>query len=77
MIDQLMNAVSDLSVNQQSAWLRKWGIDELADEGTKYWEQHKSSPDVFAIKMRSRGIEANQLEEQLYFGSFHVFEYTV
>ena len=58
MIDQLMEAVPGLSVTKQSDWLQHWGIQDLVSEGAKYWEQHKSSPDVFAMKMRSRQSEA-------------------
>ena len=61
MIDQLMMAVPELSVTQQSEWLHEWGIDELVSEGNKYWEGHKSSPDIAALKMRSRAIEARIL----------------
>jgi SAM-dependent MidA family methyltransferase len=63
MIDQLMLAVPHLSVNQQSEWLLTWGIDELVAEGSKHWEEHKSAPDIAAMKMRSRLGESNALQE--------------
>jgi len=61
MIDQLMEAVPGLSVTKQSDWLQHWGIQDLVSKGARYWEQHKSSPDISAMKMRSRAIEARIL----------------
>ena len=74
MIDQLMEAVPGLSVTKQSDWLQHWGIHELADEGVKYWEQHKSSPDVFALKMRSRANEIQMITDTLGIGAYSVLE---
>jgi SAM-dependent MidA family methyltransferase len=70
MIDQMMKAVPGLSVASQAEWLRTWGIDELVSEGNKYWEEHKSSPDVAAIKMRSRANELGTLNKMSESGSF-------
>jgi hypothetical protein len=75
MIDQLMNAVSDLSVNQQSEWLHTWGIDDLVDEGRKYWEENKSAPDVTSLKMRSRQSESLTLLGGTGFGKFCSLEW--
>ena len=74
MIDQLMMTVPDLSVTQQSEWLLTWGIDELVSEGSKYWEEHKSAPDVAAMKMRSRKNESFALTTRDGLGSFRVLE---
>jgi SAM-dependent MidA family methyltransferase len=74
MIDQLVKAVPELSVTQQSEWLHKWGIDELVSEGNKYWEEHKSAPDIAAMKMRSRVNEALQLTSETGIGSFSVIK---
>jgi SAM-dependent MidA family methyltransferase len=73
MLDQLMMAVPALSVIQQSEWLLTWGIDELVTEGSKHWEEHKSAPDITAMKMRSRSIEAQALTSQDGLGGFTVF----
>jgi SAM-dependent MidA family methyltransferase len=73
-IDQLINAIPDLAVTRQSEWLETWGIDELVSEGAKYWEEHKSAPDIAAIKMRSRANEALQLTSETGIGSFSVIE---
>ena len=74
MIDQLMEAVPGLSVTKQSDWLQHWGIQELVSEGEKYWEQHKSSPDVFTLKMRSRGNEAHLIADSAGIGAYSVLE---
>jgi SAM-dependent MidA family methyltransferase len=74
MIDQLMMRVPDLSVSHQSEWLFNWGIDELVSEGSKYWEQHKSAPDIAAMKMRSRVNEAQALTDRDGLGAFSVLE---
>ena len=70
MIDQLRDAVLDLSFSKQSEWLNNWGIQELVSEGMQYWEGHKSSPDVAAMKMRSRVNEAEALTSQDGLGAF-------
>jgi SAM-dependent MidA family methyltransferase len=74
MIDQLMMRVPDLSVSHQSEWLFNWGIDELVSKGSKYWEQHKSAPDVAAMKMRSRVNESQALTSRDGLGGFSVLE---
>jgi SAM-dependent MidA family methyltransferase len=74
MIDQLMRAVPALSVTQQSEWLLNWGIDELVAAGSKYWEEHKSAPDIAAMKMRSRLNEAEALVGPDGLGAFSVLE---
>jgi hypothetical protein len=43
-------------------------------EGAKYWEQHKSSPDVFAMKMRSRANEASLITDISGIGGYSVLE---
>ena len=76
MVDQLMIAVPELVVSKQSNWLQHWGMNDLVDEGVKYWEKHKSFPDTYAVKMRSRRTEANLLGNQKSFGQFIVFTLT-
>ena len=70
MVDQLMKTVPRLSVNLQSDWLRRWGIDDLVSEGTQYWDKHKSAPDVAAMKMGSRANEAKSLTDRNGLGGF-------
>ena len=70
MVDQLMKVVPSLSVANQSEWLNSYGIGELVSEGMEYWEAHKSSPDVAAMKMRSRANEAKSLTDRNGLGGF-------
>ena len=74
MIEQLMKVVPSLSVANQSEWLNSNGIGELVSEGMEYWEAHKSSPDIAAMKMRSRINEAQALTSQDGLGAFSVLE---
>lgn len=48
-------------VTDQATFLRRWGIDELVEEGRSYWRSHASAPDVAALTMRSRVREAEAL----------------
>jgi SAM-dependent MidA family methyltransferase len=77
MIDQLMEAVPGLSVTKQSDWLQHWGIQDLVFEGAKYWEQHRSSPDILALKMRSRANEAHVITGVSGVGAFSVLEMAI
>jgi SAM-dependent MidA family methyltransferase len=74
MIDQLSNAVPELSTRSQAEWLQNWGISELVTEGNRYWEEHKSAPDVSALKMRSRANESQALTSLDGLGAFSVLE---
>ena len=74
MIDQLSSTLPGLSANTQAEWLQTWGIGELVSEGSRYWEEHKSSPDVVALKMRSRANESLALITQDGLGGFSVLE---
>jgi len=74
MIDQLARLVPALSVTLQSDWLQTWGVDELVSEGTQYWEEHKSAPGIYAMKMRSRVNEAQALTDRDGLGAFSVLE---
>ena len=74
MIDQLVVAVPELAVSKQFDWLQHWGIQDLVDEGTRYWEQHKSSPDRYAMKMRSRANEVHALTSLDGLGAFSALE---
>ena len=74
MTDQLMKAVPGLSVTKQSDWLQHWGINGIVDEGRKYWEQHKSSPDISAMKMHSRAFEARLITDTTGMGAYLVLE---
>jgi SAM-dependent MidA family methyltransferase len=74
MIDQLSSTLPGLSASTQAEWLQTWEIGELVLEGSRYWEEHKSSPDVAALKMRSRANESLALTTQDGLGGFSVLE---
>jgi SAM-dependent MidA family methyltransferase len=74
MIDQLKAAVPQLSACKQSDWLQTWGINGLVDQGVKYWEEHKSTPNIQAIKMRSRAAEHDALTALNGLGNFIVVQ---
>ena len=75
MVDQLSSALPGLSTRSQAEWLQTWGIGELVSEGSKYWEEHKSSPDIAAMKMRSRANESQVLTSQDGLGVFSALEF--
>ncbi|MBJ7488799.1 MAG: SAM-dependent methyltransferase, partial [Ilumatobacteraceae bacterium] len=74
MLDQLP---SEAITSTQADFLTQWGIDELVDEGSDYWESMKNAPDVAAMKMRSRSTEAKSLTDSSGLGSFDYVIWTV
>jgi hypothetical protein len=76
MVDQLMIAIPELVVGKQSDWLQHWGTQDLVDEGAKHWDRHKSSPDIHAMKMRSRTNEVKIISDIAGLGAFLVLEMT-
>ena len=71
-LDQLRLYVPNIQIDSQSSWLKKYGIEDLVDEGKRYWEEHRSSPNVFALKMLSRVSEAAKLLDPTGLGDFKV-----
>ncbi len=59
----------------QEQFLKRWGIDELVAEGDRYWAAHAAAPDVAAIAMRSRAVEARALLDPAGLGAFAVLEW--
>jgi SAM-dependent MidA family methyltransferase len=59
-LDQLP---AGFNATTQAQFLQQWGIDELVLEGNAYWENLSGSPDVAAIKMRSRAVEHGALAD--------------
>lgn len=62
-------------VTSQSDWLRQHGIDELVEEGKRYWDELASRPDLTAMQMRSRVSEAEALLDPNGLGAFTVCEW--
>lgn len=71
-LDQLGLTVAHVST--QRDFLLRHGIDDLVDEGRRYWEEHRSSPDLRAMAMRSRVREAEALCDMAGLGGFAVIE---
>lgn len=71
-LDQL--EIRDAKVSTQAEFLRRHGIDELVEEGRRFWEAHRDRPDVRAMTMRSRVREAEALFDEHGLGGFTVLE---
>ena len=71
-LDQLPPADA---VRSQAQWLQLHGIDELVDDGKRYWAEHAARPDLTAIQMRSRVSEAEALLDLAGLGGFAVVEW--
>lgn len=74
-LDQLLDAVPGADVSTQEAFLRRWGIDELVDEGRRVWEESAQHPTVAALRMRSRVREAEALLDPRGLGAFTVMHW--
>jgi len=61
----------------QADFLKQWGIHELVREGEAYWESMKNTPDLAAMKMRSRANEAHVITDVSGVGAFSVLEMAV
>jgi SAM-dependent MidA family methyltransferase len=61
----------------QAQFLQQWGIEELVLEGKEYWENLSSTPDVAAIKMRSRSTELEALTGNSVLGGLTNISYPI
>jgi SAM-dependent MidA family methyltransferase len=66
-LDQLP---SPLVIESQADFLRRWGVDELVEDGRRAWSAAAAAPDVAALTMRSRAREAEALLDPLGLGAF-------
>jgi SAM-dependent MidA family methyltransferase len=64
-------------VESQAEFLRRFGIDDLVEEGRRAWMEAASHPDVAALKMRSRTREVEALTEPRGLGAFAVASWQV
>ena len=71
-VDQLPPATSDRS---QAGFLRAHGIDELADEARRAWQERAHIGDLQALTSRSRVHEAAALTDPAGLGAFRVLEW--
>ena len=58
-------------VETQASFLRRFGVDELVEEGRRAWAAAASRPGLAAMLMRSRLREAEALMEPQGLGGFH------
>ena len=65
------------TIDVQAEFLRRWGIDELVDEGRRAWVAAAARPDVKALSMRSRTREGEALLDPGGLGAFHVLSWLV
>ena len=65
------------TVRPQAQWLQLHGVDELVDDGKRYWDEHAGNPDLVALRMRSRVAEAEALLDPAGLGGFTVCEWRV
>jgi SAM-dependent MidA family methyltransferase len=63
------------SVRTQAQFLRRWGIEDLVEEGRAVWSAKASSPDLHALRMRSRVREAESLLDPSGLGGFLAVEW--
>jgi SAM-dependent MidA family methyltransferase len=71
-IDQLPPPTSN---TVQAEWLRRYGLDELVEEGRRTWKERAHVGDLDAIRGRSRISEAESLTDPAGLGAFRVLEW--
>jgi len=69
--DQLMPA----AVETQTAWLRRWGIDEMTGVARRTWHERAALGDLGALKARSRVGEAAALTDAAGLGACLVLQW--
>ncbi len=63
------------ALRTQAQFLQQWGIDELVDDGRRAWAAQAAAPDLAALTMRSRPVEAAALLDPSGLGAFLVAEW--
>ena len=76
-LDQIQMDVPADVVESQTAFLERFGIDELVDEGRRVWEANPHAPGLGEIRGRSRIREAEALLEAGGLGGFTVMQWIV
>jgi SAM-dependent MidA family methyltransferase len=59
----------------QGQFLRRWGIDELVEDGRQAWRAAAAAPDLAALRMRSRPNEAAALLDPAGLGGFSAVQW--
>jgi SAM-dependent MidA family methyltransferase len=76
-LDQLARVREPDAVRTQAQFLARHGIDELVDEGRRLWAERAATPDLAAVRGRSRVSEAAALTDPSGLGGFTVVEWVV
>lgn len=63
------------TTSTQADWLARHGLGELVEQGRAHWAAHASAPDLRAMRMRSRIVEAEALTDPRGLGAFTVSEW--
>ena len=71
-VDQLARVAPPDEQWTQAAWLRRWGIDRLVEEGRRIWAERAGVGDLEALRARSRVVEAEALCDPTGLGAFGV-----
>jgi len=71
-LDQLPDPTT---VRPQSQFLQRWGIDELVGDGRTAWAASASTPNLAALRMRSRVRESESLLDPTGLGGFLAVEW--
>jgi len=74
-VDQFERIRPGMHVEPQADFLRRYGIDELVDEGRRIWQERGHIGDLVAIKGRSRVNEATALLDPSGLGAFKVLSW--
>ena len=64
-------------IETQTSFLRRFGIDELVEEGRREWAAAAARPDLAALAMRSRVSEAEALMDSHGLGAFNAVTWWV
>jgi SAM-dependent MidA family methyltransferase len=64
------------AVSTQAQFLQRWGIDDLVAEGDRCWAAGAAAPDLSALAMRSRGVEAKALLDPAGLGAYLAVEWS-
>ena len=74
-LDQVLGAAPGAELSTQEEFLRRWGIDDLVEEGRRLWEDSAQRPTVAALRMRSRVRAAEALLDPRGLGAFTVMHW--
>jgi SAM-dependent MidA family methyltransferase len=63
------------ALRSQGQFLQRWGIDELVSAGRRAWADAAATPDLDALRMRSRPTEAAALLDPAGLGGFSAVQW--